>query len=150
MCLLALGRKVVNVHKAINRASPGRGMTILGLIKRRWPPVGFIPISRLKMTVPVNNMQILPKLKFDVKPEEILNLTRSVLEFCVKELDRVGSLPATQCTFNNTIWPLAQLETKVGTELSAANFLQYVSTNPAIRDASVEATKLIDVRRFAL
>ncbi|PJF16637.1 Neurolysin/Thimet oligopeptidase 2 domain-containing protein [Paramicrosporidium saccamoebae] len=101
-------------------------------------------LSLTGMTVATSAMRILPKLNFNLKPDEILNLTRLVLEKCVTELDRVGAVPAPQCTFQNVIWPLSQLETTVRTELSAATFLQYVSPVDAVRDASVEATKLID------
>lgn len=120
-------------------------MSILGFIGRT-AAVGRATrcFSKLRMTVPTHDMQIPLKLNFGLKPEEILKLTQSVLEFCVKELDRVGSQPAAQCTFNSTVWPLAQLETKMNTDLAAATFLQYVSTDQAVRDASVEATRLVD------
>lgn len=92
-------------------------------------------------------MRVLPRINFNLPPEEILNLTRLVLGRCVEGLDRVGTTALSNCTFDNVIWPMAHLETVVRTELSAANFLQYVSTDAAVREASVEATKLIDVCR---
>lgn len=112
-------------------------MPVLGTISRK--------LFASTMTVStLNNMKILPKLNFNLKPDELLNLTRIVIEGCVKELDRVGAIPIPQCTFKSVIWPLSQLETTVRTELSAATFLQWVAPEEAVRNASVEATKLLD------
>ena len=102
------------------------------------------------MTVAVNQdskkeMRLLPKLNFKLRPEEIMNITRMVLGKCVESLDRVGAISMDACTFKSVVWPLAQTERIVGTDLSVVGFLQYVSADAAVRSASVEATKLIDV-----
>lgn len=90
------------------------------------------------------SMRILPKLDFSLRADQILSLTRLVIESSTKELDRIGSLRPEECTFVKAIWPLAKLETEVNTKLSTATFLQYVSPNEEIRQASVEATKILD------
>jgi len=86
----------------------------------------------------------LPKLNFALKASDIATLTKSILEEGVRELDRVASTPPTNCTFSNVIWPLAALETNIEIKLSAATFLQNVSTDGDVRQASVEATKQLE------
>lgn len=95
-------------------------------------------------TSPSGPMRILPKLNFGLSATEIVSLTRTVLGQSVKELDRIGSIPHKDCSFQNVIWPMTQIETRIHTELSSASFLQYVSTDAEVRKASVEATKLMD------
>lgn len=108
--------------------------------------------STVTVTVPtkskgetIRKMNVLAKLNFKLEPKDIIDTTRLVLEGCVKELDRIGLISIEKCTFKNVIWPLVKIENTIGTELSPINFLQYVSMDEAVRNASVEANKLIDV-----
>jgi hypothetical protein len=89
--------------------------------------------------------QILPKLKFDLEAEELLALARNVLEHGEAVLNRIGNVPPGSCTFDNVIWPHAQLEATIKTELAAAIFLQEVSLNKEVRDASSQIQKLFNV-----
>lgn len=121
-------------------------MSIFGQIKRATlSSVRFMTTTMPTTQNGIRKMRILPKLDFNLTPEQVLEVTRIVLNASTKELDRIGSIAVHNCTFNNVMWPISQLECKVGTELASVNFLQYVSDDENVRKASVEATKLIDV-----
>ncbi len=94
----------------------------------------------------------LPKLNFAVTAEGLLALTRETLASSVALVDRIvaafpplaAEAPSGGCTFATAVAPLARMEAHVSTVLAAAYFLQYVSTDDALRAASVEAKKLMN------
>jgi hypothetical protein len=62
--------------------------------------------------------------------------------------DSVGKLPVEEATFENVLTPLARDEDEFGLE-TYITFYQHVSTDKALRDASSEAEKNIEVREPA-
>lgn len=97
------------------------------------------------VAVAVKGGEKIPSIKFDLKPDEILSKTKGTIERCLDQLQKIGATPAGERSFESVIWPLSQLERTIQTDLSAETFLQYVSTEEDVRNASVEATKLLNV-----
>jgi len=103
--------------------------------------LGFL----LRMTIATTSNGVsfdLPKLRWNLTAEEIVPMTKGLLAKCNSELDRIGTLD--KGTFEGVVLPLAELERLVMTELAPCSFLQHVSMDSKVREASVEATKLMD------
>lgn len=65
--------------------------------------------------------------------------------------DKVAALSEEQCTFETVARPIAFRMAKEAAEAEPSLFMQYVSTEAAVRDASVEADKKMQVSlRLAL
>lgn len=62
-------------------------------------------------------------------------------------LDKIAALPKEERTYETVIRPMALYDCKAGWPTEPASFLKYVSTDKAIRDASVEGEKKLSVRR---
>lgn len=88
--------------------------------------------------------EILPKLNFKLGAAGILKECRSSIEEMKNEFDRIGAIPFEQCTFETVMRPWSLAEAKFTTQIASYNFPQYVSPSTEIRDASIEATRLID------
>ncbi|OMJ24533.1 Thimet oligopeptidase [Smittium culicis] len=58
--------------------------------------------------------------------------------------DQVASVPLDEISFDNVIVPLATYENESMVDYSAVTFLQHVSTDKNIRDASMEAEKKLE------
>lgn len=88
--------------------------------------------------------EILPKLDFTLDAESILARCRESIEKCRAAYDAIGKLPVEQCNLESVLVPWSQAEAVFTTETASFSFPQYVSTDAQIREASIEATKLID------
>ena len=86
----------------------------------------------------------LPRLRFDLSGAQITQQTNELLAISRATLDSIASLQADQCNLASVIKPLALFEAEFTSEVAKLNFPQYVSVDKEVRDASVEATKLID------
>lgn len=62
-------------------------------------------------------------------------------------LDQIAALPKADRTFESVVRALALREGEQSVEVEPCLFLQYVSTDATVRDASVEADKLAQVSR---
>jgi len=82
-------------------------------------------------------------LHFQLTPTAILQVTNDVINKAESELSAIGAMTANP-TFDNALSRLAKLEATLQTETAAASFLQHVSSDKAVRDASVEAQMLLD------
>lgn len=82
------------------------------------------------------------KQNFGVSPAEIQGRCARVLAACNTLIDNV--VKTSVRTFETIIVPLTEVERIVATELSACNFLQFVSPIAEVREASVEVSKSIN------
>ena len=106
------------------------------------------------------------RIKFDLNPEQIHQLTKEIIEASTKVQDAVAAIPDGEHTFENTVLALADDDCEVstlryvflkfryfccrihndltndwfGSLSSMVDFPQYVSTIPEIRDASSAAS----------
>jgi Zn-dependent oligopeptidase len=88
--------------------------------------------------------KILPKLNFKLGAEDILRECRSTIKNVREEFDRIGSVPVNECSFEKVLKPWSQVEARFTTEIASYSFPQYVSSVSEIREASVEASRMID------
>lgn len=86
----------------------------------------------------------LPRLRFNLSASQITENTKELLNNSRSSLDTIAKLGTAQCDYSSVIKPLALLEAEFTTEVASLNFPQYVAADKEVRDASVEATKLID------
>lgn len=97
-------------------------------------------VTRIRMI----STSVLPKLNFKLSAADILNECRSSISAMRSEYDRIGSIPVEKCSFESVMRPWSLAEAQFTTQIASFNFPQYVSPCAEIRDASVEATRLID------
>lgn len=76
-------------------------------------------------------------------PERIPTLTDETLRDYDAFLDTLAALPASERTFHSVAESIALRSAEVDRTLEPALFLQYVATDAAVRDASVEADKRV-------
>lgn len=86
---------------------------------------------------------VLPPRWADYTPEHIPALTNKTLAEFDTFLDHLVATPRDQRTFESIVEPLALRSAECDRTLEPALFLQYVSTEKDIRDASVEADKVV-------
>lgn len=108
---------------------------------------GLTPTQRSlisTMSPASQEIEILPKLNFKLDAAGILKECRESIEGMKKEFDRIGAVPKEHCNFETVMRPWSLAEARFTTQIASYNFPQYVSANSEIRNASVEATRLID------
>ena len=105
------------------------------------PPRLFSSVPPTRMTAAT---QILPKLDFTLTPEALLDRCRSSILKCRSVYDAIGALAPEQCSLESVLVPWSQAEAEFTTQTASCTFPQSVSPCPATREASIEATKLID------
>lgn len=86
---------------------------------------------------------VLPPRWADYSPARIPTLTADTLADFDRFLDALASTPRHDRTFHSIVEPLAVKSAQCDRTLEPALFLQYVSTDKDIRDASVEADKAV-------
>ena len=87
----------------------------------------------------------IPNLDFTIEASRIVPLVKHEIDTIKHEIDNIiSSIPRNQRTFANTIEIMSHKEIESFTRLSAIRFLQYVSDDPLVRQASVEASILLD------
>lgn len=98
-------------------------------------------LSHHRMT---STSTVLPKLNFKLSAEDLLKECRASIDAMRSEYDRIGAIPLAECRFETVMRPWTLAESRFTTQIASFNFPQYVSPSAEIRDASVEATRLID------
>lgn len=84
--------------------------------------------------------------RFEHTPETLLKDTHRVIEHSrTLENEIAASVSVETATFENVIKPLVDEEDIMGLDTAILGFYQYVSAEKALRDASSEAEKLLDV-----
>lgn len=86
---------------------------------------------------------VLPPRWADYSPTRIPTLTSETLADFDRFLDRLAQTPKHDRTFHSIVEPLAVKSAQCDRTLEPALFLQYVSTDKDVRDASVEADKAV-------
>lgn len=86
---------------------------------------------------------VLPPRWADYSPARIPTLTAETLADFDRFLDALARTPKPDRTFHSIVEPLAVKSAQCDRTLEPALFLQYVSTDKDIRDASVEADKAV-------
>lgn len=74
--------------------------------------------------------------------DQILSITHQAIKSSKELLDRIGSTPTEQCSFESVVLPLADNDL-ITSAVDVLTFYQYVSPDEGLRNAAVEADKLI-------
>ncbi|KAL7009563.1 metalloendopeptidase [Cystobasidiomycetes sp. EMM_F5] len=77
----------------------------------------------------------------EITAESISKITQEAIARARTLEDRIGTLAASQCTFDAVVRPLALEEARMDVETDSVTFMQSVSTDKALRDAATQATK---------
>jgi metallopeptidase MepB len=87
-----------------------------------------------------------PAPDFTHTPESIISATKRLIEQSKKLEDSIAKeITPETATFGNVLQPMANDEADMSLEAHILGFYQYVSSDKALRDASSEAEKLMDV-----
>ncbi|KAI9229256.1 MAG: hypothetical protein DHS80DRAFT_22524 [Piptocephalis tieghemiana] len=78
---------------------------------------------------------------WSISPEEHVKETEALIQESEEVLNAIAALPDDQCTFTSVLLPMGQLENRHSGRENRITFLQHVSTDSKVRDASVEAEK---------
>uniref|UniRef100_A0A0K8RGM0 Putative thimet oligopeptidase n=1 Tax=Ixodes ricinus TaxID=34613 RepID=A0A0K8RGM0_IXORI len=87
---------------------------------------------------------ILRAWDYDLEPKELLARATCLIEDCRALCDKIGALEGDQITFNNVLGELAEVERLFMNEKLYLKRAMYVSMNKELRDASSEASRMLD------
>ena len=90
----------------------------------------------------------IPTLNFSLSPKEIISLTKQEIETANSFFSQLLSIPIETRTVNNVLLPWARWEGQFTTNSTNYVFVKQVSPDSEVRDAAVEASKLLD--QFAI
>ena len=90
------------------------------------------------MTKPLKN-----HLKFDWAPADISGQAKHIMDHSKSVLDQIGSLSLAEVTPNNVLFALNDLSRDMAVKTSSIDFVQHVSGNKDLREASREAEKVL-------
>ena len=90
------------------------------------------------MTKPLKN-----NLKFDWKAPEISIQAKQIIDHSKNVFDTIGALSAVTVTPANVLSALNEMSRSMGVKTSSIDFLQHVSTDKDVREASREAEKVL-------
>uniref|UniRef100_A0A6Q2XRW6 Peptidase M3A/M3B catalytic domain-containing protein n=1 Tax=Esox lucius TaxID=8010 RepID=A0A6Q2XRW6_ESOLU len=80
-------------------------------------------------------------LRWDLTPNQIKNMTESLIQTIRKVYNNIGSLDVEQVSIDNTLKALANAKLKYAAQRHVLDFPQYVSTSKEVRMASTKADK---------
>ncbi|RKP06668.1 thimet oligopeptidase-like protein [Thamnocephalis sphaerospora] len=80
-------------------------------------------------------------LNFKLNQQQLSELGEAIITRSREVYDRVAAVPDAECSFDTVIRPLAELENWSAGEENVATFLQYVSDDKQVRDASMDVDK---------
>ncbi|CAH7684097.1 metallopeptidase MepB [Phakopsora pachyrhizi] len=83
-----------------------------------------------------------PPPRWDHSAQKILALTNDAIKSSRIKLDQIASLKPEDCNFDSVVAPLAENDVIIS-DIECLTFYQYVSTREDVRNAAVEADKLI-------
>ena len=81
-------------------------------------------------------MQILPKVNFNLRSDQILSLAKTAINAAIQVLNSVGNITCENASFGSVIQPLASLELNLPVQLSVITFLYHVSPHNLVYEAS--------------
>ena len=90
------------------------------------------------MTKPLQN-----HLKFDWKPTQISEQAAEIIAYSKNKFDTLGALSAASVTPVNVLNVLNEMSRSMGVKTSGIDFLQHVSADKEVREASREAEKVL-------
>ncbi|MBI4056918.1 MAG: Zn-dependent oligopeptidase, partial [Elusimicrobia bacterium] len=79
-----------------------------------------------------------PWLRFDLQPKQIERICRSAQDLTEGKLKEWTAISSSSRTFENTVFGLEAIVQEYVDAVNGLNFLSYVSTNSAVRDAAHE------------
>ena len=85
-----------------------------------------------------------PTLNFSLSPSDIIALTKQEIESAKAFFSQLLSIPAESRSVSTVLLPWALWEGQFSTNLTSYTFVKYVSPDSAVRDASTEASKLLN------
>lgn len=87
-------------------------------------------------------------LRFNNSPEDIEKLASELISNTKTVYDGVAAVKPEECNFDKVIAPIAVSENENFSQQTMCSFMKYVSPDKAVRDASTDATKKIQVSCF--
>jgi len=84
------------------------------------------------------------KLRFDLGPKEIKELSEEIQARSKKALDHIVSIPAKERTFANTVQALSFVDSDSSADASCVFFPGYVAVSKEVRDAATEAQRALE------
>ncbi|XP_042145269.1 thimet oligopeptidase-like [Ixodes scapularis] len=87
---------------------------------------------------------ILRAWDYDLEPKELLARATRLIEDCRALCDKIGALEGDQIAFDDVLGELAEVQRLPTNEKLYLELAMYVSTNKELRDASSEASRMLD------
>jgi len=96
------------------------------------------------MSAPALQSPTTNEVKFDLTPEDIASKAEQLKETTKQLLDQIAGLEDGKHTFEATVKRISDFEAEQAGVESSVGFLQYVSTDQQVRDASCEASSMLE------